>query len=95
MQPSIEDIYVASIETDRGIREHVRFYDTAGLDQSTALTQYSQLRQYACHADGYVLVYRPDRPESLDALITLKKELDRARDKKEVSYYFLIILLDY
>ena len=26
-----EDIYVGSIETDRGVREQVRFYDTRGL----------------------------------------------------------------
>ena len=28
---TIEDIYVASIETDRGQKEKIYFYDTAGL----------------------------------------------------------------
>lgn len=30
--PTIEDIYVANIETDRGTKERVCFYDTAGLE---------------------------------------------------------------
>jgi NF-kappa-B inhibitor-interacting Ras-like protein len=34
--------------------------------------------------DGYVLIYDPDRPESLDALVMVKKDIDRNRDKKEV-----------
>ena len=31
MVPTIEDIYVAHVETNRGIKEQVRFYDTKGL----------------------------------------------------------------
>ena len=31
MFSTIEDIYEANIETDRGQKERVRFYDTAGL----------------------------------------------------------------
>lgn len=31
MFSTIEDIYVAHIDTDRGQKEKVRFYDTAGL----------------------------------------------------------------
>ncbi|KAJ9597963.1 hypothetical protein L9F63_011164, partial [Diploptera punctata] len=81
IHPTIEDIYVAQIETDRGTKEKVRFYDTAGLDGGRD----SQLaRQYLGLADGYVLVYDPDRPESLDALVMVKKDIDRNRDKKEV-----------
>lgn len=30
--PTIEDIYVANIETDRGTKERVCIYDTAGLE---------------------------------------------------------------
>ncbi|XP_022102728.1 NF-kappa-B inhibitor-interacting Ras-like protein 2 isoform X3 [Acanthaster planci] len=32
---TIEDIYVASVESNRGVRERVRFYDTRGLDPKT------------------------------------------------------------
>jgi NF-kappa-B inhibitor-interacting Ras-like protein len=31
MHPTIEDIYTAMIETDRGVKEKVRIYDTGGL----------------------------------------------------------------
>ncbi|XP_047120126.1 NF-kappa-B inhibitor-interacting Ras-like protein 2 isoform X1 [Schistocerca piceifrons] len=89
LHSTIEDIYVANIETDRGTREKVRFYDICGLDQplpnSPASRDQPQLpRQYFGLADGYVLVYDTDRPESLDALIALKKDIDRNREKKEM-----------
>ena len=32
MFSTIEDIYVANVDTDRGQKEKVHFYDTAGLD---------------------------------------------------------------
>ncbi|XP_067006256.2 NF-kappa-B inhibitor-interacting Ras-like protein isoform X1 [Anabrus simplex] len=91
LHSTIEDIYVANIETDRGTREKVRFYDTAGLDYSNpASREQSQLaRQYIGLADGYVLVYDTDRPESLDVLVSLKKDIDRNRDKKEVTVIVL------
>lgn len=89
LHSTIEDIYVANIETDRGTREKVRFYDICGLDQplpnSPASRDQPQLpRQYFGLADGYILVYDTDRPESLDALIALKKDIDRNREKKEL-----------
>ena len=31
MHPTIEDIYTAMIETDRGVKEKVRIFDTGGL----------------------------------------------------------------
>jgi len=31
MHPTIEDIYTAMIETDRGVKEKVRIYDIGGL----------------------------------------------------------------
>ncbi|PSN30779.1 NF-kappa-B inhibitor-interacting Ras-like protein [Blattella germanica] len=82
LHPTIEDIYVACIDTDRGTKEKVRFYDTAGLDSGREQSQLA--RQYLGLVDGYVLVYDPDRPESLDALVAVKKDIDRNRDKKEV-----------
>ncbi|XP_063218337.1 NF-kappa-B inhibitor-interacting Ras-like protein 2 isoform X2 [Bacillus rossius redtenbacheri] len=86
-QPTIEDIYVANVETDRGTREKVRFYDTEGLAGGRDQAQLA--RQCIGLADGYVLVYDTDRPESLDALLAFKKEIDRNRDKKEVSMVVL------
>ncbi|XP_057325330.1 NF-kappa-B inhibitor-interacting Ras-like protein [Microplitis mediator] len=87
IHPTIEDIYSANIETDRGTKEKIQFYDTAGLEglQSSASNQQQQLaRHYLGFADGYVLVYDTAKPESLDVLIPLKKDIDKNKDKKEI-----------
>ncbi|XP_049880408.1 NF-kappa-B inhibitor-interacting Ras-like protein isoform X4 [Pectinophora gossypiella] len=92
--PTIEDIYVANIETDRGTKERVCFYDTAGLEPPLSgppqsptmqLTANQVLqRHYIGFAEGFVMVYDTTRPESLDVLMYLKKDIDRNKDKKEV-----------
>ncbi|XP_053980751.1 NF-kappa-B inhibitor-interacting Ras-like protein isoform X2 [Hylaeus anthracinus] len=86
IHPTIEDIYVANIETDRGTKEKVRFYDTAGLESLQNNANNQQLpRHYLGFADGYVLVYDTAKPESLDVLFPLKKDIDRNKDKKEIT----------
>lgn len=86
IHPTIEDIYVANIETDRGTKEKVRFYDTAGLEPPQGNTNNQQLaRHYLGFADGYVLVYDTAKPESLDVLLPLKKDIDKNKDKKEIT----------
>ncbi|XP_045474710.1 NF-kappa-B inhibitor-interacting Ras-like protein [Harmonia axyridis] len=87
--PTIEDIYVANIECDKGTREKVRFYDTAGIEQShtstaNGTTNQQLPRHYLAWADGYILVYDTEKSESLDILVALKKDIDRNKDKKEV-----------
>ncbi|XP_032890967.1 NF-kappa-B inhibitor-interacting Ras-like protein 2 isoform X2 [Amblyraja radiata] len=81
---TLEDIYVGSIETDRGVREQVRFYDTKGLKEGTELPKH-----YYSFADGFVLVYSIDSWESYKRVEALKKEIDRSRDKKEVTIVVL------
>ena len=86
IHPTIEDIYVANIETDRGTKEKVRFYDTAGLEPMHNNANNQQLpRHYFGFADGYILVYDTAKPESLDVLFPLKKDIDRNKDKKEIT----------
>ncbi|XP_032688427.1 NF-kappa-B inhibitor-interacting Ras-like protein [Odontomachus brunneus] len=86
IHPTIEDIYVTNIETDRGTKEKVRFYDTAGLESLQSNTNNQQLpRHYLGFADGYVLVYDTGKPESLDVLFPLKKDIDKNKDKKEIT----------
>ncbi|XP_012271359.1 NF-kappa-B inhibitor-interacting Ras-like protein [Orussus abietinus] len=86
IHPTIEDIYVAIIETDRGTKEKVRFYDTAGLEPLQNNANNPQLaRHYLGFADGYVLVYDTAKPESLDVLFPLKKDIDKNKDKKEIT----------
>lgn len=76
---TLEDIYIGSIETDRGTREQVRFYDTRGLRDGLEFP-----RHYYSFADGFVLVYSIDSKESFKRMEALKKDIDRYRDKKEV-----------
>ncbi|XP_043473213.1 NF-kappa-B inhibitor-interacting Ras-like protein [Leptopilina heterotoma] len=86
IHPTIEDIYVANIESDRGTKENVRFYDTAGLEPMHNNTNNQQLpRHYLGFADGYILVYDTTKPESLDVLLPLKKDIDKNKDKKEIT----------
>lgn len=42
-------------------------------------------RHYLSFAEGFVMVYDTTRPESLDVLMYLKKDIDRNKDKKEVN----------
>lgn len=74
-----EDVYVASVETDRGVKEQLRLYDTKGLHDGQDLPKH-----YYSVADGFVLVYSIDSLESFKKVDILKKEIDKSRDKKEV-----------
>ncbi|CAG9764773.1 unnamed protein product [Ceutorhynchus assimilis] len=90
LHPTIEDIYVANIESDKGAREKVRFYDTAGIEYSQTATANGTtgqqlLRHYLVLADGYVLVYDTDKINSVDVLMSIKKDVDKNKDKKEVT----------
>ncbi|KAM9306894.1 NF-kappa-B inhibitor-interacting Ras-like protein 1 isoform 2-T2 [Pholidichthys leucotaenia] len=73
-----EDVYVASVETDRGVKEQLRLYDTKGLHDGQDLPKH-----YYSVADGFVLVYSVDSLESFKRVDALKKEIDKSRDKKE------------
>ncbi|KAM9824260.1 NF-kappa-B inhibitor-interacting Ras-like protein 1 [Neosynchiropus ocellatus] len=79
-----EDVYVASVETDRGVKEQLRLYDTKGLHDSQDLPKH-----YYSVADGFVLVYSVDSMESFKKVECLKKEIDKSKDKKEVTIIVL------
>ncbi|KAJ8345696.1 hypothetical protein SKAU_G00298890 [Synaphobranchus kaupii] len=81
---TVEDVYVASVETDRGVKEQLRLYDTRGLQDSLELPKH-----YYSVADGFVLVYSVDSLESFNKVDLLKKEIDKSRDKKEVAVIVL------
>ncbi|XP_043922806.1 NF-kappa-B inhibitor-interacting Ras-like protein 1 [Protopterus annectens] len=81
---TLEDVYIASVETDRGVKEQLRFYDTRGLREGMELPKH-----YYSFADGFVLVYSVDSLESFRRIEILKREIDKARDKKEVTIIVL------
>uniref|UniRef100_A0A0K8TLV8 Putative ras family small gtpase n=1 Tax=Tabanus bromius TaxID=304241 RepID=A0A0K8TLV8_TABBR len=81
---TIEDTYVASIDTGRGPREILRIYDTAGLQGKGQLA-----RHYLHFPDGYILVYDPSDTSSLDMLADIKADIDKNKEKKEVCIIVL------
>lgn len=90
MWPTIEDIYVASVDTERGIKEVVRIYDTEGM--STDITSdIPTLRPYYTTADAFVLMYRLDNRTSFDILDMMRKDIERNREKREVIELFLSV----
>lgn len=79
--PTLEDTYVGIVETERGTREKLRFYDTGGLDaRNRTLPQH-----YHAVADGYILVYSINDNISFQLLTDIKKDIDKNKDKKDVS----------
>lgn len=70
---------MASVETDRGVKEQLRLYDTKGLHDGQDLPKH-----YYLVADGFVLVYSVNSLDSFRRVDFLKKEIDKSRDKKEV-----------
>lgn len=81
---TIEDTYVASVDTGKGSRDTLRIYDTAGLQGSVQLP-----RHYLAYPDAFVLVYDPSDPSSLDMLGGIKSDIDKYKDKKEI---FIIVI---
>lgn len=79
---TMEDVYMASVETDRGVKEQLHLYDTRGLQEGVELPKH-----YFSFADGFVLVYSVNNLESFQRVELLKKEIDKFKDKKEVSRY--------
>lgn len=100
LHPTIEDIYVANVESDKGTREKIRFYDTAGIEFSqistaNGMTNQQLPRHYLLLADGYIMVYDTSKSASLDVLISIKKDIDKNKDKKEVSVLRSIQIFDF
>jgi len=79
MFSTIEDVYVANIDTDRGQKEKVRMYDTAGLDSFKPELP----KSFLSFADGYVLVYDVTKYESFSCMDKIKKEIDKHKEKKD------------
>ncbi|XP_065522142.1 NF-kappa-B inhibitor-interacting Ras-like protein 1 isoform X2 [Lathamus discolor] len=80
----MEDVYLASVETDRGVKEQLRLYDTRGLQEGVEVPKH-----YFSVADGFVLVYAVTSLEAFQRVELLKKEIDVFRDKKEVTVIVL------
>ncbi|XP_033101967.1 NF-kappa-B inhibitor-interacting Ras-like protein 1 [Anneissia japonica] len=77
---TIEDIHVAVIDTDRGVKEKVRFYDTKGLNPST---NQELPKHYISMADGFILVFSLGNLDSFHQIEQLRKSISKTRDFKD------------
>lgn len=48
-------------------------------------------RHYLVLADAFILIYDTEKNNSLDVLVSLKKDIDKNKDKKEVGIQILTI----
>lgn len=77
--------FCSSLLSISGTRDQLSIYDTAGLQ---GISQ--QLpRHYISFPDAFILVYDPTDPSSLDILGNLKADIDRNKEKKEISFIVL------
>ncbi|XP_070583969.1 NF-kappa-B inhibitor-interacting Ras-like protein 1 isoform X3 [Erythrolamprus reginae] len=76
---TMEDIFVALAETDQGLKQQLRLYDTQGLQEEDDFPKH-----YYSMVDGFVLVYAVNSLESFEKVNWLKKEVDKFRENKEV-----------
>ncbi|XP_070583967.1 NF-kappa-B inhibitor-interacting Ras-like protein 1 isoform X2 [Erythrolamprus reginae] len=75
---TMEDIFVALAETDQGLKQQLRLYDTQGLQEEDDFPKH-----YYSMVDGFVLVYAVNSLESFEKVNWLKKEVDKFRENKE------------
>lgn len=80
---TIEDVYVANIETDRGTKERIRFYDTAGVEGGQA-GEPQLPRHLTQAADGFLIVYSVEDRASFQLAEALRKEIRAGCEKREV-----------
>ncbi|XP_023339000.1 NF-kappa-B inhibitor-interacting Ras-like protein 2 [Eurytemora carolleeae] len=78
--PTWEDVYEANVETDRGVKEGIRFFDTAGLDHIHKEIP----RHLLVGADGFLIVYSVDDDYSYQVTQAIKKDIEKNREKKDV-----------
>ncbi|XP_040572984.1 NF-kappa-B inhibitor-interacting Ras-like protein 2 [Lepeophtheirus salmonis] len=79
---TIEDIYVANVECDRGSKETIRFYDTEGLDGYSVK---DIPRHLLSLVDGFLIVYSIDDEHSFQIADAIKKDIEKNKEKKEVT----------
>ena len=88
---TLEDIYVANVDTDRGTREKIRFIDTEGFDDD-------QIKEIPKHlfalADGFIIVYSIEDEHSFQIAEVIRKDIERNREKKELVVIALANKLD-
>jgi hypothetical protein len=81
------------VDTDRGTKETIRFYDTEGFSLADNSSEIAVPKQYHALADGFVLVYAVDNRQSFEMVDLLRKDIERNKEKKEVINANAIIII--
>ncbi|CAH8606170.1 unnamed protein product [Schistosoma guineensis] len=71
-----EDTYNAVVETDRGFKEKVRIYDLGGMTKLE--------KHFVNCADAFILVYDISDSKSFSSVQSLKQDIDRYREKRDL-----------
>lgn len=87
---TIEDIYVACWEKDKGVKEKLRFYDTKGMDSAKDQDTINQIRHLFPSMDGAILVFSSADADSIQCVEKLKHEIEKSKDKKEICHFIMI-----
>lgn len=87
---TIEDIYVACWEKDKGVKEKLRFYDTRGMDNAKDTDTINLMRHLFPTVDGCVLVFSSNDSDSMQCIEKLKHEIEKSKDKKEICHFIII-----
>ena len=91
---TIEDIYSASISNeDKGCRERIHFYETPGIPSASVYSP-EVIKNCIYYADGFVLVYSINSAESFGIIASLKKSIDKYREKRDIPIIVLGNKLD-
>ena len=82
---------MANVDTDRGTREKIRFIDTEGIDDDRVKEIPRHLQVIA---DGFLIVYSIDDEHSFQLADVIRKDVERNREKKDVTIVVLANKLD-
>ena len=72
---------MANVDTDRGTREKIRFFDTEGIDDHHVK---EIPRHFHAFADGFVIVYAIDDEHTFQIAEVLRRDIEKWKEKKEV-----------
>ena len=78
---TIEDTYLAQIDTDRGVKETAKIHDTPGSE----CTATNFPKHYLHFGEGFLLVYSITSMNSFLCIENVKKEIEKTREKKDVT----------
>ena len=87
---TIEDMYVACWEKDKGLKEKFRFYDTKGLENAKDVDTINFMRHLFSSVDGAILVFSSYDADSAQCIERLKSEIEKSKDKKETCHFIII-----